>query len=141
MEAWRALPSVACSSQNVQAHPEVQFFCGRKNTHPSYFVFVFVLFVGSCVSLVVVRTKWVMDWLNPEVCVVYVRKTSNFGPCIRNLTGQSIRRASSKKRLVRHVAPKTSKRIQKSGFFVEKKIRCFVFVEGLQENAVVTVMT
>ena len=30
-------------------------------------------------------------------CVVYVRKTSNFGPCIRNLTGQSIRGASSKK--------------------------------------------
>ena len=30
-------------------------------------------------------------------CVVYVRKTSHFGPCIRNLTGQSIRRVSSKK--------------------------------------------
>ena len=30
-------------------------------------------------------------------CVVYVRKTSNFGPCIRNLIGQSIRGASSKK--------------------------------------------
>ena len=57
----RALPSVACSSQNVQAHPEVEFFCGKTNTHPSYFVFVFVLFVSSCVSLVAVRTKWVMD--------------------------------------------------------------------------------
>ena len=49
------------SSQNVQAHPEVQFFCGKKNTHPSYFEFVFVLFVSSCVSLVAVRKKWVMD--------------------------------------------------------------------------------
>ena len=37
------------------------FFCGKKNAHPSYFVFVFVLFVSSCVSLVAVRTKWVMD--------------------------------------------------------------------------------
>ena len=33
-------------------------------------------------------------------CVVYVRKTSNFGPCIRNLTGQSIRGASSKKKIL-----------------------------------------
>ena len=32
-----------------------------ENTHPSYFVFVFVLFVSSCVSLVAVRKKWVMD--------------------------------------------------------------------------------
>ena len=90
----------AGSSQTVQAHPEVEFFCGKKNTHPSYFVFVFVLFVSSCVSLVAVQKKMGYGLVKPRVvrsCVVYVRKTSNFGPCIRNLTGQSIRGASSKK--------------------------------------------
>ena len=63
-------------------------------------MFVFVLFVSSCVSLVAVRKKMGYGLVKPRVvrsCVVYVRKTSNFGPCIRNLTGQSIRGASSKK--------------------------------------------
>ena len=63
-------------------------------------MFVFVLFASSCVSLVAVRKKMGYGLVKPRVvrsCVVYVRKTSNFGPCIRNLTGQSIRGASSKK--------------------------------------------
>ena len=79
-------------------------------------------------------------------CVVYVRKTSNFGPCIRNLTGQSIRGASLKKWLMRHVAAKTSKRIQKSSFFWWEKeytseLLCVCVCKGCKRMPVVTVMT
>ena len=48
----------AKTSKRIQ---KSSFSVGKKNTHPSYFVFVFVLFVSSCVALVAVRKKWVMD--------------------------------------------------------------------------------
>ena len=94
--SWRALPSVvaAKTSKRIQKSS----FSVGKNTHPSYFVFVFCLLVRVFLWLQFEKNGFGL--VKPRVvrsCVVYVRKTSNFGPCIRNLTGQSIRGASSKK--------------------------------------------
>ena len=76
------------------------FLWEKEYTSELFFVFVFVLFVSSCVSLVCSLKKMGYGPVKPRIvpsCVVYARKTSNFGPCIRKLTGQSIRGVSSKK--------------------------------------------
>ena len=100
------------------------------------FVCQFVCFFG-CTS-----NKMGYGLVKPRVvrsCVVYVRKTSNFGPMYPKLDWPEHPRSKfEKKWLVRHVAAKPSKRIQKSIFFCGKNNThpsYFVFVQGLQENA------